>query len=69
MFSWEVELLDELLLLLHSATLVKETGDEWLWGREVSGVYSSKSGYGLLEEQFTQAPEVNAQGVEYQGTL
>lgn len=50
LFVWE----QQLYLILHSASLIEEEDDEWKWGLDCSGLYTTKSAYSYLEKQVVE---------------
>lgn len=51
MFVWEKEVLQEFLQFIQPAILIKERNDEWSWGMDHSGSFTTKSAYLFLEKQ------------------
>lgn len=50
LFSWEEELLENLLQLLLHCSVQQNFSDSWVWLGDPSSVYSVKSAYRLISE-------------------
>lgn len=59
---WEEELLDEMLVLLGAEPLLMDKEDEWLWGMDASGLYTTKSASLFLNEKATAEQSVSSYG-------
>lgn len=51
MFSWEEELVGELMLLLYNVTLQVDKDDKWLWALKTSHAFCVCSVYNFLTIQ------------------